>query len=417
MMSDSQTPFIDIGELSVGMYIYLELGWMGHPFPLNNFKIVSESQIETIRGLGVKRLRWSPERSDLSESAPVEETPVEAAPSGQVARQRLLDAQRRDLALCERDFSDATRNFRDILKNLNLHLEQARERAEDMVCGLVGRLTDQGDSFIRLLSEGAGEKASLHAINVTVISLLLGKRLDLDTEALTLLGLGALLHDIGKIELPERLRWRDDGFSAVERRLFQEHVARGVDLGRRMGLSPEVLAVIAQHHEYDDGSGFPARLSGDRLTLASRIVVLVNHYDLICNPSNPVAALTPHNALSLMFAQSKRKFDQTVLGMFIRMMGVYPPGSVVMLTDGRYALVVSVNSDRPLKPIVLIYDQRVPLHDALIVDLEQECDLGIRQSLKPVQLPRAVFDYLSPRQRMCYFFERARDTSSSSIER
>ena len=65
-MSDTQAQFIDVDELCVGMYIYLDLGWIGHPFALNNFKIVSDSQIETIRGLGLKRLRWSPERSDLT---------------------------------------------------------------------------------------------------------------------------------------------------------------------------------------------------------------------------------------------------------------------------------------------------------------------------------------------------------------
>ncbi|MFD2111443.1 HD-GYP domain-containing protein [Thiorhodococcus fuscus] len=417
-MSDAQAQFIDVGELRVGMYIYLDLGWMGHPFALNNFKILSETQIETIRGLGVKRLRWSPEQSDLPQPATTDDDgPAVGDISAAAVRQQRLDAQRRDLERCERDFSDATRCFRDILKSVGTRPNQAREQAEAMVGGLVGRLTDQGDSFIRLLSEGAGEKSALHAINVTVISLLLGKRLGLDADALRDLGLGALLHDIGKISLPERLRWREPGFTAAERNLFQQHVVNGLELGIRMGLSREILAMIAQHHEYSDGSGFPKRLSGEQLTYASRILVLVNHYDQVCNPANPVMAVTPHNALSLMFAQSRCKFDAAVLEMFIRMMGVYPPGSVVLLTDGRHALVVSVNSDRPLKPLVVVHDPRVPSDEARVLDLEDAPDLGIRQSLKPSQLPRAVFDYLSPRQRMCYFFERARDTSSSRGDR
>ena len=89
------------------------------------------------------------------------------------------------------------------------------------------------------------------------------------------------------------------------------------------------------------------------------------------------------------------------------MMGVYPPGSVVQLSDERFALVVSVNSARPLKPSVLIHDPGVPLEEALVVDLEQAGDLGIRRSLRPLQLTKAAIDYLSPRQRMCYFFEHA----------
>ncbi len=418
-MSDTQAQFIEVDELCVGMYIYLDLGWIGHPFALNNFKIVSDSQIETIRGLGLKRVRWSPDKSDLAMPAAVSlaaETAAKTLSPAEDRRQLLLD-QRANLERCDREFSDATRAFRDILQLVRSQPEAAREQAEAMVDGLVGKILDQGESCIRLLSEKAGEKSSLHAINVTVISLLLGKSLGLDATALKRLGLGALLHDLGKIELPERLRWRDDGFNAAERNLFQQHVAHGTRLAARMLMEAEARAIITQHHEYVDGSGFPQRLAGEALTSASCIVGLVNHYDNLCNPANPVAAITPHKALSLMFAQSRQKFDATTLDVFIRMMGVYPPGSMVLLTDDRYALVVSVNSSRPLKPRVLIHDPRVAREEALVIDLEDRPELGIRLSLKPVQLPRAVFDYLSPGQRMCYFFERARDPTHTRTSR
>ena len=104
-----------------------------------------------------------------------------------------------------------------------------------------------------------------------------------------------------------------------------------------MGLSPGATLVIAQHHEHADGSGFPLRLDSDRMTPAARIVSLVNRYDNLCNPHVPSRALTPHEALSLLFAQGKSQFDTAILGAFIKMMGVYPPGSVVQLTDDRYA--------------------------------------------------------------------------------
>ncbi|MDO9192667.1 MAG: phosphohydrolase, partial [Undibacterium sp.] len=81
-------------------------------------------------------------------------------------------------------------------------------------------------------------------------------------------------------------------------------------------------------------------------------------------------------------------------------------GSVVQLTDERYALVVSVNSSRPIKPRVVIHDPAIPRDDALVINLELEQQLGIRRSLKPLQLPKAAYDYLSPRKRLCYFFER-----------
>jgi hypothetical protein len=96
-----------------------------------------------------------------------------------------------------------------------------------------------------------------------------------------------------------------------------------------------------------------------------------------------------------------------MLNAFIRMMGVYPPGSVVQLTDERYAMVVSVNSSRPLKPRVLVHDPKVPRDEALHIDLEAHPTLGIRRSIKPALLPRPALDYLAPGQRIAYFFEPA----------
>ena len=89
------------------------------------------------------------------------------------------------------------------------------------------------------------------------------------------------------------------------------------------------------------------------------------------------------------------------------MVGVYPPGSIVQLSDGRFAQVQAVNAARPLKPRVLVHDPRTPRSEALLLDLQDTPDLSIQRSLRPDQLPRAALDYLEPRPRYCYFFERA----------
>jgi hypothetical protein len=174
-----------------------------------------------------------------------------------------------------------------------------------------------------------------------------------------------------------------------------------------MGLAAGALLVIAQHHEMADGSGFPQKLTTERMTQAARIVALVNRYDNLCNPLHPGRAVTPHEALSLIFAQGRQRFDATVLSSFIRMMGVYPPGSVVQLTDDRWAMVMTVNSARPLKPRVLVHDRKVPRDEALYVDLERESTLGIRRSVRPQQLPPDALQYLAPATRVTYFFEAA----------
>jgi HD-GYP domain-containing protein (c-di-GMP phosphodiesterase class II) len=281
--------------------------------------------------------------------------------------------------------------------------------AQDLVQGFLKDILADGDCAIQLLGQTSADKLTMHPVNVTVVSLLLGKAMGLERSALTELGVAAFLHDIGKTNLTERVRYLDESFSPVEVKQYQDHVAQGVILGRGMGLSKTVLLAMAQHHELADGHGFPLGLKVANMSMAGRILALVNRFDNLCNPVRNGTALTPHEALSLLFAQHKSRFDSAVLSAFIRMMGVYPPGSVVQLIDDRHALVVAVNSAKPLKPRVIVHEPGSSKSEALILDLEHAPNMGIRRSLKPSSLPSAALDFLSPAQRVCYFFESLRE--------
>ncbi|MBC3920903.1 DUF3391 domain-containing protein [Undibacterium sp. CY18W] len=412
-MTDIHTQFIELSQLRIGMFVYLDVGWMDHPFPVSNFKISNQSQIDTIRSLGLDRIRYAPDKStpeiDAGKTEPVasEPRPQESAASHAARlRRELLASQQASLQVCERQFAHAAQTFKQVTEIVHAQPVTARELTEQLIQGFLGEILGEDEAAIRLLSEKAGEKTSLHSINVTVISLLLGRALHLSKADMLDLGIGAILHDIGKIELPDRLRWQDEHFNHAENQLYHNHVMHGLNLARKMGLSPNAMLLVAQHHEYADGSGYPRKVSGDKISPISRIVALVNLYDNLCNPANPALAITPHEALSQIFTQRKAQFHPATLTAFIRMMGIYPPGSVVQLTDERYAMVVSVNSARPIKPKVVIHSPSVPRDEALVINLEHESTLCIHRSLKPLQLPKAAYDYLSPRKRLCYFFER-----------
>lgn len=423
------------------MFVHLDLGWIRHPFPVSSFRISSPEQIETLRGLGLERVRYVPEKSALVPAAEAEKTalaetktdntvppaalvpssalvlpaaehsattpPVAPLESLEAAPERPLAPQQRSLISCDQRFSSAMEQYRSVLQAARKDVAQARAVSLALVGDCVDDLQCHGESVIRLLSEGVGESSAMHPVNVMVLSLLLGKAQGLSVAELRDLGLAALLHDLGKLQLPAQLAQPSAARTGAEWGGYQDHVGASVALAQSMDLSSTVLLAIAQHHEMADGSGFPLGLLGEDLTPAGRILALVNHYDGLCNPVDHADALTPHEALSVLFSRLKAHFDPTTLNAFIRMMGVYPPGSVVQLANGLYALVVSVNSARPLRPQVLVHDPAMPQVPAPVLDLEQLPDLGIRRSLKPSQLPRAALDYLSPRQRICYFFERA----------
>ena len=321
--------------------------------------------------------------------------------------QRALAAQREAVQLCERQHAEAARAWRQAAEAVIARPQEAALATQQLTRAILDKLLGSQDIGIRLVSGGA-DRAAAHALNVAVISLLIARTLGLPEPELLELGLGALLHDVGKTEVPERFRHAEEGFNHNELAAYRDHVARGVALGQRMGLAPGALGVLAQHHELADGSGFPLKLTGERISMAARVVALVNRYDKLCNPQSRAAALTPHEAVALLFAQGQQRFDAAVLNAFIRMMGVYPAGSLVQLTDDRHALVIGVNSSRPLKPRVLVHDTQVARHEALVLDLETLPDLGIRRSLPAAKLPPAAIEYLDPRPRVAYFFENLR---------
>ena len=466
--SDAATPqpTIAVDELRVGMFVHLDGGWLSHPFAMSSFRLTHAQQIATLRGLKLARVRWSPELSVLAPpaglpaeaglpEAPVAPTapptataaaaaaakaadvPAAALPlpvavegppdtrgcgdgahsaaaggcaanvngTAEASRRDALAAQRQMQQQCQQHFAEATAAWRRAGDALLSDPAAARAGADALAGSLTDKLTAEGEVGIRLLPSAGNDRAAAHALNVTVVAMLLGRALGLAGQELVELALGALLHDVGKLELPARVRHPDADAALADLSAYREHVQRGVAAARRMGLPEGAQGVIAQHHEHADASGFPQRISGDRIALAGRIVAIVNRYDNLCNPANRAVPLTPHEAVAMLFAQGRTRFDAVVLNAFIRMMGVYPAGSLVQLTDERYAMVVTANSSRPLKPRVLVHDASLPHSEALLLDLEREPDIGVRRSLTAAKMPAAALEYLDPRPRVAYFFE------------
>ena len=419
-MDTSQLKLIDIAYLRKGMFVQLDLGWLSHPFAADSFKVTTDEQIHTLRSLGLTELRYVPCKSDPVVVAaialgglPDRDSPGGTAQGGDASladdqrRRDQLDAQVASLQACEEQFAAAVLAYGEIARLSHTNPAAARAQSVLLVKACVIGLRNHGDSGVRLVSDMPGERTAVHSVNVMVVALLLGKALGQSEQDLMALGLVALLHDLGKLDLPLPTQSLDGNFGPEEILEHQSHVALSVSACERMGLSERVVLGVAQHHEMVDGSGYPLKLQGSRMGIQGKIVALANCYDNLCNPPQEGAvALAPHDALSVIFALMKARFDAEVLGAFIRMMGVYPPGSVVQLVNDRFAMVVSVNSSRPLRPRIIAFDARVPREEAPVLDMEAMPELGIRRSVKPSELPGAVRHYLRPRQRVCCFFER-----------
>jgi HD-GYP domain-containing protein (c-di-GMP phosphodiesterase class II) len=293
-----------------------------------------------------------------------------------------------------------------MMKSVMAQPEAAVEAADEMVSEIVGNLMVDQDTTLHLVNmKGKSESSYFHAINVSILSMMLGKQLGLDEKQLNMLGTGALFHDLGHLEVPDKVLRKTEPLNKAELEAYRMHPIYGVKLAAQMGsLSADIVAVIAQHHEMADGSGYPNGLSGSQISELSQIVSIVNAYDNLCNKTDSSKSLTPYEAMSLLFAKEKQKFNGDKLTTFITNMGVFPPGTVVNLSNGFMAAVVSINSKSLLSPSVMVYDPQIPKSEALIIDLLEE-DLQITGGLRPGSLPAEVLEYLNLGENVNFFFD------------
>lgn len=414
----SDTVPITMDQLQVGLYVNLDLKWFEHPFAFSHFKIKNEEQIKTLRSLGLKTVRYNPTLSDISPPPPASTPPPAESPDPEVqpsvspvleakrAMMERIKAQREAAARIEKAFIDTAKAVHDIEKNVFSRPEETIRQAAQLVSQITDSILCAPELAIHVMGDKmGGEELYFHSLNVAMLSMMMARDIHLPQEVVNALGMGALFHDVGRKEIPDKVLLKTEPLTQAEQNLYQMHCQYGVDIAQRLKLPPPVQAIIRDHHETFDGSGYPQRLKGEAIGLLSRIVSIANYYDELCNPPNMGIALTPHEALSIMFAKLRAKFDPKLLQVFIRCLGVYPPGTIVQLSNGVIGMVATVNTAKPMKPMVVIYDANIPKDEAILVDMERETDLNIVKAIKPAQVPQEVYLYLSPRKRVSYYFD------------
>ncbi|MCP4090191.1 MAG: DUF3391 domain-containing protein [Gammaproteobacteria bacterium] len=413
---------ISVEQLQVGVYVLLDVGWMNHPFNFSSFKIKDKKEIKTIKGLGLKGVRWDPERSDIkplpkpdvesqaASDSDEDTTSVSSEVAKEIAEKQArierLAVYRNKVAALEEAFLEASSIAQSVMKNIQSQPADAINEAEQLVHDMVASITSTPDVAVQVISgKPGGEDAYSHALNVSVLSVCLAREYNLKKEHLNMVGLGAILHDIGLCKIPEKILRNRGELTKAERMAREHHCYYGEEIGKEADLPEGVLNIIYQHHEHFDGTGYPQGLNGSEITKLAQLVAIVNRYDNLCNPINPENAMTPSEALAHMFAKESKSFNPSILQKFIRFMGVYPPGTVVGLSNDHIGMVIKVNPSNPLGSTLILYDEDVPKNEAIILDLNDEPNLNISKTIQPAQLSPSVFNYLSPLRRKSYYFD------------
>lgn len=402
---------VSMDQLRIGLYVNLDLKWFEHPFAFSSFKIKTEDQIRTIRSLGLMSVRCDPERSDrqMTENRAAKPAVMPDVPPSLVAKRALIERirqQRETAARIGNAFVKASVVIRNINRDLFVQPEEKVHQATRLIDQMADSILTAPELMLHLMADKSGGKEMyFHSLTVTLLSMMMARDIKLPHEHITALGMGALFHDIGRTEIPARILMKQEPLTHAERELNKMHCQYGVAIAQRLKLAQTAIAVIQEHHELFDGSGYPKGLKGEQIKLLPRIVAIANHYDELCNPINIVDAMTPHEALSLMFTKLRGKFDPRLLQVFIRCLGVYPPGTIVQLSNGVIGMVATINAAKPLKPTIMIYDAEIPKEEAILVDMETVPDVNIAKAIRPALLPQEIHRYLDPRQNVSYYFD------------
>ncbi len=410
-------PSLPVDRLQPGIFISLEsIGWLERPFLLNRFRISDDKQIQALRRLGLTTVEWDPLRSTaqpLAEAQP----PAEEEDFTSGALDALLDdkrdrvmrvrEKRENLARCARLFEQETDTIRQILGELGPRPNEAHTHSQAIVGRLVGGLVKAKSVAVHLVNLKKPETGQPnHTMNVMVMSLLIGKSLGLSEEEMKQLGLGAMLHDVGLSEIPARIQ-RNPQRTATEEKFYRAHTGYGLKVVAPMRDLPMAIKnVIACHHEHWDGTGYPKGITGAKIPKLARIVAIANRYDNLCNPLNGQNAMTPSEAVAHLYKNESHAFEPEILAAFIKALGVYPPGTFVVLNDGSYGLVIETTSHDLLHPLLMLYDESVPRHEALLLDT-REAGETIERAIAPRDMPREVVEYLAPQGRVDFYLDPA----------
>lgn len=416
--TDTDAVPIDPSQLQPGLFVQLNMKWIDHPFLTNRFMVRKDADVAVLQSLGAQgQLFYLPSKSEV-EPLPLGGTPPAPDASEEDARlQQALEAERQALALARREkirqvkdaaaradraWESAASTTRQALGALAQSPRMAGQHLSQLSKDTATAISQGPEALLHVLGNKEDQGPQFHALNVMTLCMLMGRKLALPERDMTDLCMAALAHDAGKAAIPQPIL-KNGHRKKHEEDHYRMHVEHSVQLARASGVfSRRALDMIAQHHEAADGSGWPNRAKD--MSTGARILALCNRYDRLCAPESPdVPPLMPSEALAYMLRQEASKYDTPMLATLIKLLGVYPPGTVIKLSDGTLALVVSPGADIQ-RPRVLLYRPDTGDADAPLLDLAKVPELKVTEAIRPASLMPEVLQWLNPQKRLACFF-------------
>ena len=362
------------------MYVCeLDRPWRETPFLFQGFEIRTDEELKTLQQYCRTVFITTPEHDQLSPDARIVQTNAfrplpQAAPPRQTSG--LLDQAmlkinnhpgarpiyadqttiEEEIELVKESYAEAREAIQEVMweakfgkslnvagvrKIINKMMKSALRNPDALTCFALIRKKD--------------EYTAMHSLRTAILSLVFGRQLGLAPEELELLGLGALLCDVGKMKIPSEILNKPAALTADEMLMVKGHVTWGAEiLGKANQIPAAVIEVAHRHHERYDGSGYIDRLQGEDIGLFSLITGIVDYYDAVTSDRVYRTGISSYAALQKMYEWRGSLFQPQLVEKFIQCLGIYPVGSVVELNTGEIAVVAALNRMQRLKPRVVL---------------------------------------------------------------
>ncbi|MFW5783759.1 MAG: HD-GYP domain-containing protein [Spirochaetota bacterium] len=293
-------------------------------------------------------------------------------------------------------YSKRAAEMQDIFERVKANDSVKAVEVDAVVDRLFKLLARRRNEVIQLILYGLQGASGFieNAMNSSILAILVGQNLNMVQHKLIQLASAALLHDVGMLRVPASVRNKKGDLTPEEVKAIQAHPVYSYRIiTKEMKFAEEIGVAALQHQERWDGQGYPRQLSGRNIAPMARIIAVVDAFEAMVSKRPYRNSMIGYAAMRAILSDNGRRFDPDILKVFIRTMGIYPIGSIVLLKDGRIGRVVDVNGSAPLRPSVKIMvdenGREFQRDEGEVVHLGEERDLFIARAVDPKELGRA----------------------------
>ncbi|MBI5409501.1 MAG: HD-GYP domain-containing protein [Nitrospirae bacterium] len=359
---------IKVEQLTKGMYVHdFNCGWLNHPFLSSSMKIGDEQTIEKIRSFGIRELYIDTDKGyDVGGAPTMEEVHREIEGEiNKVAEQEVVKIDtvsvREEFAKAREIKNEAKKTIQNIMEDIRFGKQIRTEKIKVVVDDMIDSIFRNQDALISLSRiKERDEYTFMHSVSVCVLMISFGRHLGFEMQLLKEVGMGALLHDVGKMIVPQVLLNKEERLTEEELALMKKHVEYSRMLLEQIhGIPETALTLAAQHHERLDGTGYPLGLKGEEIAYYSRAAAIIDVYDAMTSSRCYQDKFLPTEVLKKLFEWSGYHYDRTLVQQFIRCVGIYPVGTLVRLEGGLIGIIIKHGEKSLLHPVVrIVYDTK-----------------------------------------------------------